>query len=130
MTQNSVSFSYHNKFPDRPIANMAAISPKRGFLVATVARGWLPVFTCAVAGKTAASQAQPPLALRFSQGRGERLAMNRKGPSEGYRRRRSACQILCRFLGKKVVFLARPNSWSLSWKRSILVAYCCKHCKL
>ena len=42
---------------NRPIANMATISPKRGFSVATVARGWLPVFTCAVAGKTAASQA-------------------------------------------------------------------------
>ena len=40
---------------NRPIANMATISPERGFSVATVARGWLPVFTCAVAGKTAAS---------------------------------------------------------------------------
>ena len=28
----------------------------------------------------------PPQALRFSQGRGERLVMNRKGPWEGYRR--------------------------------------------
>ena len=37
------------------------ISPKRGFSVATVARVWLPVFTCAVAGKTAASQASFPL---------------------------------------------------------------------
>ena len=46
---------------NRPIANMATISPKRGFSVATVARGWLPVFTCAVAGKTAASQASFPL---------------------------------------------------------------------
>ena len=27
----------------------------------------------------------PPQALRFSQGRGERLVMNRKGPWEGYR---------------------------------------------
>ena len=40
---------------------MATISPKRGFSVATVARVWLPVFTCAVAGKTAASQASFPL---------------------------------------------------------------------
>ena len=46
---------------DRPIANMATISPKRGFSVATVARVWLPVLTCAVAGKTAASQASFPL---------------------------------------------------------------------
>ena len=46
---------------DRRIANMAAISPKRGFSVATVARVWLPVFTCAVAGQTAASQASFPL---------------------------------------------------------------------
>ena len=30
----------------------------------------------------------PPQALRFSQGRGERLVMNRKGPWEGYRRSR------------------------------------------
>ena len=45
----------------RPIANMATISPKRGFSVATVARGWLPVFTCAVVEKTAASQASFPL---------------------------------------------------------------------
>ena len=28
----------------------------------------------------------PPQALRFSQGRGERLVMSRKGPWEGYRR--------------------------------------------
>ena len=28
----------------------------------------------------------PPQALRFSQGRGERLVMKRKGPWEGYRR--------------------------------------------
>ena len=34
--------------------------------------------------------------------------MNRKGPWEGYRRQANACHILCRFLGKKVVFLARP----------------------
>ena len=46
---------------NRPIANMATISPKRGFSVATVARVWLPVLTCAVAGKTAASQASFPL---------------------------------------------------------------------
>ena len=46
---------------NRPIANMATISPKRGFTVATVARVWLPVLTCAVAGKTAASQASFPL---------------------------------------------------------------------
>ena len=53
---------------NRPIANMAMISPKRGFSVATVARGWLPVFTCAVAGKPAASQASFPLdATKISQ---------------------------------------------------------------
>ena len=46
---------------NRPIANMATISPKRGFSVATVARVWLPVFTCAVAGKTAVSQVSFPL---------------------------------------------------------------------
>ena len=40
---------------------MAMILPKRGFSVATVARGWLPVFTCAVAGKPAVSQASFPL---------------------------------------------------------------------
>ena len=40
---------------------MATILPKRGFSVATVARGRLPVFTCAIAGKTAASQASFPL---------------------------------------------------------------------
>ena len=45
---------------DRPIANMATISPERGFSVAAVARGWLPLFTCAVAGKTAASQTSFP----------------------------------------------------------------------
>ena len=28
----------------------------------------------------------PPQALRFSQGRGERLVMSRRGPWEGYRR--------------------------------------------
>ena len=39
------------------ITNRATISPKRGFSVATVGRGWFPVFTCAVAGKTVASQA-------------------------------------------------------------------------
>ena len=50
-----------NHSTDRPIANMATISPKRGFSVATVARVWLPVLTCAVAGKTAASQASFPL---------------------------------------------------------------------
>ena len=53
---------------NRPIANMATISPKRGFSVATVARVWLPVFTCAVAGKTAASQASFPLnSIKISQ---------------------------------------------------------------
>ena len=46
---------------NRPIANMATISPKRGFSVATVARVWLPVLTCAVAGETAASQVSFPL---------------------------------------------------------------------
>ena len=30
----------------------------------------------------------PPQALRFSQGRGERLVMSRKGPWEGYKRER------------------------------------------
>ena len=38
---------------------MATILPKRGFSVATVARGRL--FTCAIAGKTAACQASFPL---------------------------------------------------------------------
>ena len=47
--------------PYRPIANMATISPKQGFSVATVARVWLPVLTCAIAAKTAASQASFPL---------------------------------------------------------------------
>ena len=46
---------------NRPVANVATISPKRGFSVATVARDWLPVFTCTVAGKIAASQASFPL---------------------------------------------------------------------
>ena len=46
---------------NRPIANMATISPKRGFSVATVARDWLPLFTSAVAAKIAASQASFPL---------------------------------------------------------------------
>ena len=46
---------------NRPVVNMATISPKRGFSVATVAREWSPVFTCAVAGKIAASQASFPL---------------------------------------------------------------------
>ena len=40
---------------------MATILLKQGFPVATFARGRLPVFTCAVAGKTAASQASFPL---------------------------------------------------------------------
>ena len=40
---------------------MATILPKRGFPIAAVARGRFPVFTCAVAGKTAASQASFPL---------------------------------------------------------------------
>ena len=35
----------------------------------------------------------------------------------------SACQILCRFLGKKVVFLHGPIF-------GLIVPYCCKHCKL
>ena len=53
----------------RPIANMATSSPRRGFSVVTVARGWLPVFTSAVAGKTAASQASFPLnSTKISQG--------------------------------------------------------------
>ena len=39
---------------------MATISPKRGFSVATVATVWLPVFTCAVAEKTAVSQVSFP----------------------------------------------------------------------
>ena len=34
----------HEAGDDRPIANMATISPKRAFSVATVARDWLPVF--------------------------------------------------------------------------------------
>ena len=49
--------------PNRPIANMATISPKRGFSVATVAKVWLPVFTCDVAGNAAVSQAFFPLKL-------------------------------------------------------------------
>ena len=54
--------NYYSKFiSNRPIANMATISPKRDFSVATVARVWLPVLTSAVAGKTAASQASFPL---------------------------------------------------------------------
>ena len=40
------------------------------------------------AGKVSNALNQAPTqALRFSQGRGERLVMNRKGPWEGYRRR-------------------------------------------
>ena len=35
----------------------------------------------------------PPQALRFSQGRGERLVMNRKGPWEGCRRRLSPSRL-------------------------------------
>ena len=46
---------------NRPIANVATILPKRGFSVATVARGRLPVFTCDLAGKTVASHASFPL---------------------------------------------------------------------
>ena len=44
---------------------------------------------------------------------------------EGADGRRSACQILCRFLGTAqfLVFLSL-------FKRSILVGYCCKHCNL
>ena len=49
-----------------------------------------------------AYQGQPlPQALRFSQGRGERLVMNHKGPWEGYRRqakRRLARCLLPAFL--------------------------------
>ena len=30
--------------PNRPIANMATISPKRGFSVATVGKGWSLVY--------------------------------------------------------------------------------------
>ena len=49
-----------------------------------------------------AYQGQPlPQALRFSQGRGERLVMNHKGPWEGYRRQakpRLACWLLPAFL--------------------------------
>ena len=43
----------------------------------------------------------PPQALRFSQGRGERLVMSCKGPWEGYRRqakRRLARCLLSAFL--------------------------------
>ena len=41
-----------------------------------------PTFDCSIVPGQA-----PPQALRFSQGRGERLVTNRKGPWEGYRRR-------------------------------------------
>ena len=72
-------------------------------------------------------------AARFSQSNGERLVMNRKGPWKGYRRQ--AKRLPDHFC---VVFLAKKSfSWHgpmfglfKSWKRSILVAYCCKHCKL
>ena len=40
-----------------------------------------PTFDCSIVPGQ-----PPPQALRFSQGRGERLVMNRKGPWEGYRR--------------------------------------------
>ena len=58
----------------------------------------------------------PPQAPRFTHGRGERETSdwwwNARDHGKGTEGRRSACQILCRFLGKKVVFLVRPNFWS------------------
>ena len=53
-----------------------------------------------------------PQALRFSQGRGERLVMNRKGPWEGYRRqakRRLARCLLPAFLCAHI-FIERETS--------------------
>ena len=35
---------YFRLLVNRPIANMATISPKRGFSVATVAKGWSPIY--------------------------------------------------------------------------------------
>ena len=60
-TVSSLIMTWLRGSKHRPIANMATISPNRGFSVATVARGWLLVFTCGVAGKTAVSQASFPL---------------------------------------------------------------------
>ena len=63
------------------------------------------------------SQIQPPpQALRFSHGKGERETSDwwwtARDHGQGTDGRRSACQILCRFLVKKVVLLAWPNFWS------------------
>ena len=41
---NAVSHKPKLTGTDRPIANMATISPKRGFSVATVAKGWSLVY--------------------------------------------------------------------------------------
>ena len=77
----------------------------------------------------------PPQALRFSHGRGERetsdwwwTARDHGKGTDGRRTPARSC----------VVFLAKKSfSWHglifglfKSWKRSVLVAYCCKHCKL
>ena len=77
----------------------------------------------------------PPQALRFPHGRGERETSDwwwtAREHGKGTDGRRSACQILCRFLGKKSFSWHGPVLGLFkSWKRSILVAYCCKHCKL
>ena len=88
-----------------------------------------PTFDCSIVPGQ-----PPPQALRFSQGRGERLVMNRKGPWEGYRRQATSrlahCLLsafLCahfyrereRRLGSRQVpshFYKWPNDWHLTAK--------------
>ena len=72
---------------------------------------------------------RPPQALRFLHGRGEHETRVTGDESQGTMGRvQTAGEVPVR---SYVVFLARPNFWSFkSWKRSILVAYCCEHCKL
>ena len=78
----------------------------------------------------------PPQALRFSHRRGEReTRVTGDEPQGTMGRVQTAGEAPARSC---VVFLAKKSfSWHgpifglfKSWKRSILVAYCCKHCKL
>ena len=68
----------------------------------------------------------PPQALRFSQGRGERLVMNRKGPWEGYRRqakRRLARCLLPAFLCAHIFIERETSGYEAAWNPCNLVLF-------
>ena len=77
----------------------------------------------------------PPQALRFSHARGERETSDRwwtaRDHGKGTDGRRTPARSCVVFLAKKSFSWHGPIFGLFkSWKRSILVAYCCKHCKL